>query len=372
LKHFTKALWPSLLRSRAAAGFVAGCVASVALHGGLFAMATWIRSSPVFAGWRGSDSFGSDDTEPPTFSISVRVGRGDGQGASTNPNERAGALVREESSEFSGTLVVMSGRLSTSDALAGQELSPAVSALNDSIPTNAALNESPPIRAALDESLATHSAPHDSSAVLGVSSGVVSAVAPPQGGESAPESVEAPPTALSTPASPVRAPTGESIESSSTARNSDDARSDASKAAGTAVAGALTDGAPAGGSRDSAPVGGDTAGSPNGDRATHGKLNGSGMPGTAVDGTEQRPVFSPKPPYPPLSKRLGEEGQVRVQFTVAHDGKVLSVVAVKSSGHPRLDRAAIETLMRWRFTPLSSSDGRATSSVLHTVTFRLQ
>ncbi len=363
---------------------MAGCVVSVAVHGGLFAMANWIRSSPVFAGWRGSDSFGSDDTEPPSFSISVRVGRDDGQGGSTDPSERVGALVSEEASEFSGTLVITSARVSPPDVRAGHELSPTVSALNDSSSTNAALDESRPIRMALDESLATSSVPRDSSAAQGVSAESVNAVVPAQGETSAPESMEAPQTALSTPTSPVRAPTGTSIESPSSASDSDDARSDASKAAalaaaaavGAARSGAPTDaarsGAPAGGTHDGAPAGGDTAGSPSGDRATHGTLTGSGMPGTAVDGTEQRPVFAPKPPYPSLSKRLGEEGQVRVRFTVAHDGNVLSVVVVKSSGHPRLDRAATETLMRWRFAPLPSSDERATSSVLHVVTFRLQ
>lgn len=45
--------------------------------------------------------------------------------------------------------------------------------------------------------------------------------------------------------------------------------------------------------------------------------------------------------YPRLSRRLGEQGEVRVAFEVAADGRVLSVALVQGSGHARLDEATL-------------------------------
>lgn len=45
--------------------------------------------------------------------------------------------------------------------------------------------------------------------------------------------------------------------------------------------------------------------------------------------------------YPRLSRRLGEEGEARVAFEVAADGRVLSVALVQGSGHARLDEATL-------------------------------
>jgi protein TonB len=46
--------------------------------------------------------------------------------------------------------------------------------------------------------------------------------------------------------------------------------------------------------------------------------------------------------YPPISKRLGEEGSVIVQVAVAPDGHVVDAKVAKSSGFSRLDAAALE------------------------------
>ena len=60
------------------------------------------------------------------------------------------------------------------------------------------------------------------------------------------------------------------------------------------------------------------------------------------------------PPYPSTSKRLGEEGNVEVSFTVDADGSVndaAPVTVTKGSGFPRLDEAGIRAVRRMRFTP---------------------
>lgn len=57
------------------------------------------------------------------------------------------------------------------------------------------------------------------------------------------------------------------------------------------------------------------------------------------------------PPYPSLSKRLGEAGTVLLHILVKEDGMVGEVRLNKSSGFSRLDQAAIETVKRWKLIP---------------------
>jgi protein TonB len=60
---------------------------------------------------------------------------------------------------------------------------------------------------------------------------------------------------------------------------------------------------------------------------------------------------NPKPPYPALSKRMGEQGQVILRVTVAADGSLLAAAVARSSGYPRLDEAALAAVRKWRFVP---------------------
>ncbi|MES2185889.1 MAG: energy transducer TonB [Pseudomonadota bacterium] len=60
---------------------------------------------------------------------------------------------------------------------------------------------------------------------------------------------------------------------------------------------------------------------------------------------------NPKPAYPAISKRLGEQGKVVVRVLIGADGLPQTATVQKSSGFDRLDRAATDTVMRWRFVP---------------------
>jgi protein TonB len=60
---------------------------------------------------------------------------------------------------------------------------------------------------------------------------------------------------------------------------------------------------------------------------------------------------NPKPAYPPLSRRLGEQGQVIVRVMVGADGVPQSAELRKSSGFERLDQAALATALKWRYAP---------------------
>lgn len=61
---------------------------------------------------------------------------------------------------------------------------------------------------------------------------------------------------------------------------------------------------------------------------------------------------NPSPQYPALSRRFGEEGTVRLRILVNAEGGVDRLELDRSSGHPRLDRAAMETVLStWKFEP---------------------
>jgi protein TonB len=60
---------------------------------------------------------------------------------------------------------------------------------------------------------------------------------------------------------------------------------------------------------------------------------------------------NPKPPYPPISKRLGEQGKVVVRVLIGVDGTAQRAEISQSSGFDRLDQAALATVLRWRYVP---------------------
>jgi periplasmic protein TonB len=60
---------------------------------------------------------------------------------------------------------------------------------------------------------------------------------------------------------------------------------------------------------------------------------------------------NPPPPYPPLSKRLGEQGRVMVRVHISADGVATRAEVQTSSGYARLDETAVQTVLRWRYVP---------------------
>ncbi|MBI2749759.1 MAG: energy transducer TonB [Burkholderiales bacterium] len=60
---------------------------------------------------------------------------------------------------------------------------------------------------------------------------------------------------------------------------------------------------------------------------------------------------NPKPPYPPLSKRMGEQGKVVIRTLIGVDGVAQDATIHQSSGFDRLDQAALATARKWRYVP---------------------
>ncbi|MGL4230275.1 MAG: energy transducer TonB [Casimicrobium sp.] len=58
---------------------------------------------------------------------------------------------------------------------------------------------------------------------------------------------------------------------------------------------------------------------------------------------------NPAPPYPPQSKRLGEQGRVLLRVYVSDTGTPQHIELKQSSGYSRLDEVALATVMKWKF-----------------------
>ena len=81
---------------------------------------------------------------------------------------------------------------------------------------------------------------------------------------------------------------------------------------------------------------------------------------------------NPAPPYPPASRRLGEEGKVILRVRVSPEGNAEEVEVSTSSGSPRLDDSARRTVRRWQFIPARRGGTAVESRVLVPILFKLE
>ncbi|NTV72185.1 MAG: energy transducer TonB [Azonexaceae bacterium] len=81
---------------------------------------------------------------------------------------------------------------------------------------------------------------------------------------------------------------------------------------------------------------------------------------------------NPAPPYPPLARRMGEEGRVLLRVLVTPQGTAESVEIKTSSGSDRLDDSAQRTVRNWKFIPARRGDSAVQSWVLVPIIFKLE
>lgn len=87
------------------------------------------------------------------------------------------------------------------------------------------------------------------------------------------------------------------------------------------------------------------------------------------------PVFNadylenPPPPYPPMSRRLGEKGRVLLRVFVSAGGHAELVEVKTSSGYERLDEAARSAVSDWRFVPARRGEKQVAAWVLVPISF---
>lgn len=81
---------------------------------------------------------------------------------------------------------------------------------------------------------------------------------------------------------------------------------------------------------------------------------------------------NPAPTYPPLSRRLGEQGRVLMRVFVDPNGAPAQVELRQSSGSRRLDAAAETAVRRWRFVPARRGREAVGAWVLVPISFSLR
>ena len=109
--------------------------------------------------------------------------------------------------------------------------------------------------------------------------------------------------------------------------------------------------------------------------------DGQGAPATGAGGGGGESVGArfdagylknPAPPYPPQSRRIGEEGKVILRVFVTADGGAQQVEIKTSSGSDRLDESAQRTVRRWKFIPARRGGIAVESWVLVPIVFKLE
>jgi len=81
---------------------------------------------------------------------------------------------------------------------------------------------------------------------------------------------------------------------------------------------------------------------------------------------------NPRPAYPRLSRRLGEQGMVWLLVRVDADGRPESVEVERLSGHARLDAAALAAVRGWRFVPARRAGRAVAAEVRVPIKFALE
>ena len=78
------------------------------------------------------------------------------------------------------------------------------------------------------------------------------------------------------------------------------------------------------------------------------------------------------PHYPPLSRRMGEEGTVVLRVVLDESGAVSDAQVKTSSGSPRLDEAALAAVRTWRCQPAQRNGQPVRAVALQPFKFILQ
>ena len=60
---------------------------------------------------------------------------------------------------------------------------------------------------------------------------------------------------------------------------------------------------------------------------------------------------NPQPPYPALSLRMHETGQVVLRVLIGKNGQALRGDVFQTSGFHRLDQSALKAVLSWRYVP---------------------
>jgi protein TonB len=101
-------------------------------------------------------------------------------------------------------------------------------------------------------------------------------------------------------------------------------------------------------------------------------------PPAVVHEPEIAPLFNaeylnnPTPVYPPISRRMGEQGLVLLRVFVTAHGDPNAIELKTGSGYVRLDRAAQEAVKQWKFVPAKRGEQAVDAWVVVPIRFSLK
>lgn len=81
---------------------------------------------------------------------------------------------------------------------------------------------------------------------------------------------------------------------------------------------------------------------------------------------------NPRPPYPLVARRMGYQGKVVLNVEVLAEGRAGEVKLQSSSGYDILDRAALQTVKTWKFSPATRFGQPITQWFLVPIKFSLE
>ena len=101
-----------------------------------------------------------------------------------------------------------------------------------------------------------------------------------------------------------------------------------------------------------------------------GSLQAEGEPMKVSSAEAMKAATSkPSPTYPTVAKQLKVEGEVQVQVVIGEEGKVEEATVV--TGHPLLNKAALETAREWKFTPFKNNGKKVKARAVLTIPFKI-
>ncbi|NJM32576.1 MAG: energy transducer TonB [Limnobacter sp.] len=80
---------------------------------------------------------------------------------------------------------------------------------------------------------------------------------------------------------------------------------------------------------------------------------------------------NPKPEYPGIARRLGQQGTVTLEVLVSTEGHAKNVTVVQSAGHSALDQAAVQAISRWKFIPATRNGSAQEQALITQWVYRL-
>lgn len=93
------------------------------------------------------------------------------------------------------------------------------------------------------------------------------------------------------------------------------------------------------------------------------------MPRTITTGIEY--LQAPQPEYPPIARRMGEQGKAILRVLVNEKGRPERVEVQKTSGSLRLDEAARQAVLRALFKPFFDDGKAVTAYAIIPIRFQL-